>query len=354
MDRLTFMLRLEENVPDIKGKEVWIWGTGNTARLYLEGIKRINLFEICGYCDNSSEYWGKSLYGKQVISPDELEKRSNIIVLICSPQKEVIQSVGQQLKKMGIEYYSIAEAVFKLYRREVMSCYDLLEDQFSKDTYAHIICCYLANEMPESCYVQTDEEYFWPKQFKMLRNETFIDCGAFTGDTIEKYIWAKNGCFKSILAFEPDRQNFKAMQYRMTRLKREWNLAEDSIKLFCCGVGAEKGVESFLTNGTVRSMCVSEGANETVENIDIISLDEFVKEPYDFIKVDIEGYEYKMLLGAQRGICKNKPIMAICIYHNAVDMFSLMLYIHKLVPEYKFSVRHYSEVLEDTILYVYL
>ena len=83
-------------------------------------------------------------------------------------------------------------------------------------------------------------------------------------------------------------------------------------------------------------------------------MDEFVDEPYDFVKVDIEGYEYNMLLGAQEGIRKNKPIIAICIYHNAIDMFSLMLYIHKLVPAYKFSVRHHSELLEDTVLYAYL
>lgn len=353
MDRQALMSRLEKNVPDIIGKEVWIWGIGNTARLYQEGLKRIDLFEISGYCDNDSEYWGKSLYGKQVISPDELQKRNDITVLICSPQKGVLQSVGQQLKEMKIEYYGIAEAVFKLYRNEIMLCYDLLEDQLSKDTYAHIISCYLENKMPESHYVRADEEYFWLKQFKILRNETFIDCGAFTGDTIEQYIRIKNGFFKRIIAFEPDRQNYRAMQRRITRLKNEWNLTEDNIKLFCCGVGAEKRRESFLTNGTERSMCAGEGANETFENIDIISLDEFIKEPYDFVKVDIEGYEYNMLLGAQKGIRENKPIMAICIYHNAIDMFSLMLYIHKLVPEYKFSVRHHSEVLEDTVLYAY-
>ena len=264
MDRQALMSRLEENVPDILGKEVWIWGIGNTARLYQEGLKRIDLFEICGYCDNNSEYWGKSLYGKQVISPDELRKHSNVIVLICSPQKEVIQSVGQQLKGLEIEHYGIAEAVFKLYRSEVMCCYDLLEDQFSKDTYAHIICCHLANEMPESRYVRADEEYFWLKQFKMLRNETFIDCGAFTGDTIEKYIWIKSGYFKRIIAFEPDTQNYKAMQYRINRLKREWNLAEDSVKLFCCGVGAEEKAESFVTSGTMRSMCLNGGGNRGI------------------------------------------------------------------------------------------
>lgn len=352
MDRQALLSRLEENVPDITGKEVWIWGIGNTARLYQEALKRIDLFEVCGYCDNNSEYWGKSLYGKQVVSPDELKRRSNILVLICSPQKGVIQSVGQQLNKMEIEHYSIAEAIFKLYRKEVISCYDLFEDQFSKDTYAHIVCCYLANEMPESYYVSPDE-YFWLKEFKALRNETYIDCGAFTGDTIEKYIWAKNGYFKRIIAFEPDKQNYEAMRCRTDRLKKEWNLAEDSIKLFCCGVGSEKRMESFLANGTIGSICVSEGVNETSENIDIISLDEFIDEPYDFIKVDIEGYEYNMLLGAQESIRKNKPIIAICIYHNTVDMFSLMLYIHKLVPEYKFSVRHHSAIWEDTVLYAY-
>ena len=37
---------------------------------------------------------------------------------------------------------------------------------------------------------------------------------------------------------------------------------------------------------------------------------------------------------AQEGICRNKPVLAVCIYHNAVDMFSIMLFLHQLVPLY--------------------
>lgn len=355
MDRRELLSLLESNVPDITGKKIWIWGTGHTAQLYQEGIKRIDKFEVCGYCDNNPECWGGLFSGKPIVSPDELKTYSSICVLICSPQKKVVQAVGQQLDMMKIEWYGMDELIFKLYRNEIMDCYDLLEDQFSKDTYAHMIFCRLTNVMPQECYI-TGEQYYWMRQIKLLGNEVFIDCGAFTGDTIEKYIWQKNGLFKKVIAFEPDRHNFAAMQNRVSRLKKEWNLADESIELFCCGVGADNHRQAFQAGGTVGSAYLDEGAdsNVEVESIDIVSIDQVCKEPYDFLKADIEGYEYNMLLGARESICANKPILAICIYHNAVDMFSIMRYVHGLVSEYKFAVRHHSVTFDETVLYAFI
>lgn len=317
------------------------------------GWNRLDKFEVCGYCDSNSKLWGQVLSGKPIVSPEEMMLQTNILVLICSTQKTVIQSVGEKLDEAGIEWHAIGELVCKLYRTEVMKCYDLLEDSFSKDTYAHIIGCHLTGELPEGQFI-VEGEYFWLRQFKQLRNETFIDCGAYTGDTIEEYILERNGVFGKIIAFEPDKQNFAAMKYRVSRLKREWNIPEEAIQMFCCGVGADSHIQMFSASGTLRSMCLDESTCMMSENIDIVSLDQFIKEPYHFIKVDIEGYEYNMLMGAQEGICRNKPVLAVCIYHNAVDMFSIMLFLHQLVPEYKFLVRHHSEALQDTVLYAYV
>lgn len=354
MNRQELLSLLETKVPDIEGKEIWLWGAGNTALLYQEGLKRIDKFEVSGYCDNNPERWGKKLSGKPIISPEELQTLSDICVLICSPQNDVVKQVGQQLDKMEKEWYVIDELILKLYRDEIMNGYDLLDDQFSKDTYAHIIYCHLSNNLPEKKYIIA-EQYFCFEHLKVPGIETFIDCGAYTGDTVEQYIMKKNGKFNKIIAFEPDRQNYNMMQSNVERLEQEWKLPEDSIELFCCGVGERKNSQAFKENGTA-SVCVCAGNEdeECAENIDIISLDEFCSVPYDFLKADIESYEYNMLVGARNGITKYKPVLAISIYHNAVDMFSIMQYIHKLVPEYRFSVRHHSDTLVDTVLYAYI
>lgn len=78
-----------------------------------------------------------------------------------------------------------------------------------------------------------------------------------------------------------------------------------------------------------------------------------VKECHDatFIKMDIEGSELNALKGAEKTIRRNKPKLAICIYHSNEDMIRLAEYIHELNPEYKLYIRHYSYDAYDTILY---
>ena len=104
MSRQTLVETLEKDVPNLDGKELYIWGTGNTALLYQEGIKRLEkegFFEISGYCDNNPDKWGGIFCGKPVISPDELGKIKNVCALICSPQPKVYREVRTQLKNLG-------------------------------------------------------------------------------------------------------------------------------------------------------------------------------------------------------------------------------------------------------------
>lgn len=67
--------------------------------------------------------------------------------------------------------------------------------------------------------------------------------------------------------------------------------------------------------------------------------------------MDIEGSELEALKGAVHTIQRDKPKLAICIYHKPEDMTEIPLYIKSLVPEYKFYVRHHSNCWTDTVLY---
>ncbi len=73
--------------------------------------------------------------------------------------------------------------------------------------------------------------------------------------------------------------------------------------------------------------------------------------PVTFFKVDIEGFEMRLLYSAKKTILKNNPKIAICTYHKSSDIFDFIDFIKQLVPEYRFALRHHSYSLLETVLY---
>lgn len=350
--REKFESLLNENVPEMDEKTIVIWGTGNTAALYYEGLARLReeSFEISAYCDSNPQKWGQEFNGKTIISPSSLKDIHNVCVLICTLHIKAIRTISEQLEEMNIEYHLIGSAILKNHRKEVMECYDMLEDEKSRYIYGNIVLQH-TGEICASIEKEPNQ-YLALKEFDIIdENEVFVDCGAYVGDTIEQYIWNRDGVFKKIIAFEPDKMNYQAMHNRAERLKREWNLSEDKIELYPYGISARNGESTFATyeNNNRLGSKFTEAAKG--EKCKLVSLDEFINEPYSFLKADIESYEYQMLLGAQIGIKEYRPNIAVCIYHNAVDLYTIPLLIKSIAGDYKMAVRHHSNTLSDTVLY---
>lgn len=85
----------------------------------------------------------------------------------------------------------------------------------------------------------------------------------------------------------------------------------------------------------------------------MVAIDDVVdpQERVTMIKMDIEGSELEALRGARKTICRDKPRLAVCIYHKAEDMTEVPLYIKELVPEYRLYVRHHSKEIGETVFY---
>lgn len=337
-------------------QNIYIWGTGNTAQLYQEGLARIENFHFVGYADNNPQKWGKVFCNKRIFSPREIESDSQALVLIASPQPKVYSDVHNQLAELGIRNMHIDRYIFALYKSEVLKCFDLFEDEWSKQLYIHLIECRINGRNPDREYV--DNSFYSSVGFfsNIDSNEVFVDCGAYVGDTIEKYIWHKEGNFNKIFAFEPDGKNVCAIEKRVDRLVGEWAINPQKIQVYPFGVTDQSSkmyVEHYENNNGFGSKITS-SLQEGSDVCRVVALDDVIKEPIGYLKADIESFEYRMLLGAEETIKKYTPNLSICIYHNAMDFFEIPLLISRFDTRYHFALRHYSGVFADTVMHAWV
>lgn len=337
---------LENTMPRIEGRHIYVWGMGHTGELYLKGLERIDRFKIYGFCDSKG---GREKFGNyKVYDVESVANDSNAFVLICTWQKKALDEINKICDANHIEHMGLDMAIFKLYRDKIYENLQKMDDELSQLSYETMINNRMTNTLPESD-ICCHEHYFSIPAMRRYGQEVMVNCGAYVGDTLEQYIWETQS-FKRIYAFEPERESFASMTKRVQRLKDEWNLSDDKIMLYNSGVGATTHTEYFIESKAMGSMfSQSDGGVET----SVVALDDVIDEKVSVIIADIEGYEYDMLLGARRIITEDKPTCAICIYHNAVDFFSIQQLFMEMVPEYRFAVRHCSVTFDETVLFAY-
>lgn len=156
-------------------------------------------------------------------------------------------------------------------------------------------------------------------EFHVLDIGANIGCTTLLfGDTVER-----------VDSFEPSPSTFSF-------LRRNVELAGFSnVELHNCGLGAVSG-ESEITfaPGNRSGGFVSDRAHADnsfiTERITITTLDDFVaRNPrgrLDFIKMDVEGYEQKVLEGGRRTIERFRPVVALELNHwclNALQRTSV-------------------------------
>lgn len=349
------LLDFLNTLPDIRGRRIYVWGTGNTTELYQEGFARIPDFRIEAYIDNNPARQGKIMFGAPVLAPADVPRSDDMMILVCTGQPAAWAGISKQISGMGLPFCFIDAGIFGLYRDEILTVFDALDDDRSRAVYLNVLMTRAACQYPSEDIVCGNQYFALPAFARTNSAETYLDCGAFVGDTIEQYLWSHEGVFGKIIGFEPDAANFAAMQYRTERLKHEWNIPDSKLELYPCAVGREDEtallVQNTVNNGLGSKLTAAGGAAEGV-SCRIAALAPFIRENC-LIKADIESYEYQTLQGASDAIAAYKPKAAVCIYHNAVDIFSVPLLLHTLNPDYRLAVRQHGHMLADTVLYAY-
>jgi FkbM family methyltransferase len=171
-----------------------------------------------------------------------------------------------------------------------------------------------------------------------------LDCGAYTGDTLEQFDKITTGRFKKVYSFEPDQRNFTMLR------EVAKSISSEKIVPINAGVYRKSGKLRFAETGNIDTH-ISEDEDATM--LPVVSIDEFVigKEAPTFIKMDIEGGEVDALEGGRNTISNYKPKLAIAVYHKAEDLWDIPLLIQQMNPKYKLYLRHYTDGLVDTVCY---
>ncbi len=127
------------------------------------------------------------------------------------------------------------------------------------------------------------------------------------------------------------------------------------IKLVQHPMWAVSDQELFIEGSGPATRVSPQSKNPEASRIKTLSIDSLVEreqlDRLDFIKMDIEGAELEALRGAEAALRRFKPKLAITVYHNFKDFWTIPQYLHQVEPGYRFHLKHFTIHSEETVLF---
>lgn len=142
--------------------------------------------------------------------------------------------------------------------------------------------------------------------------EVAIDVGSHVG------FWSFDLAqqFTTVYAFEPAGPTFECLLKNVEEF--------DNVRAFNLAVGNAKGTATVCNDktrpGNSGSNYIMPGSGE----VTIVTLDEFGFEACDFLKIDVEGYELRVLEGARKLIKQHRPVISMeCTDRKFRDRYAI-------------------------------
>ncbi len=293
---------LYDSIP--RGNDIVLFGASEDLAMNAKELMADT--RVVAICDSDKTKQNKNIYGLQVISPEQLMADYNKCYVIIT--SHIAQTeIRSKLLKLGF----FEKNIFEL--------------------SPYIFCA------DNGQYFSVD---FW--SYNEEDGEIFVDDGCCN---LQSTLILGKHCrnIRKVYAFEPDEHNYKKCKEE----KDKRNLAY--VDLIKKGTWSKSEKLFFSATSDGASHISKDGA----VSVDVVAIDDVVdsEEKITFIKMDIEGAELESLKGAAQCIKKNKPKLAISIYHKPEDLYEIPMLIKNLVPEYRLFVRHHSNSFGETVLY---
>lgn len=313
-------------------KPIFIYGMGNGAeklKLMLDSYG----IALSGVFASDEFVRGHEFLGHTVIKYSALPSNAVILLAFGAFTQELLMrfdtmAAGHEfyapdLPLFGEEYFS--PDFFKEHEGEIKAAYSLLSDEQSRLVFKNTALHKLTGEIRLLREMETPKSESYAL-LSLGENESFLDLGAYDGDTVREFLQAVNGKYDSITAVEPDSKNFAKLVKRTPQAK-------------CLNIGVwdKPGEAAFSTEASRNSSIKRDGRRViAVDTIDSLCHGKKVT----FIKMDVEGSEAKALLGGAKTFLEQRPKLLVSAYHRTGDFFGLINLIHALAPQYRLYMRH--------------
>lgn len=321
--------------------------------------------EIKNIVDDNETIQGTCINGIDIISYTELRKTSKkyervSVILTTIFGKAVLKKLDKIFNIQVYEIYDWYNEVIgknddismcvqdtekvKEMKSQIGDLSNKWADEESSNVLTGLIHYLDTKDLNDIAIVCTDEEQYFIPEVKAVINFplNIIDAGAYRGELCQSF---RNNALDidKWYCFEADSENYSML----LSYSKKNDLGEKQV---CVNRGLwNKTDKLFFECGGTASRIVS---YETDNVIDVVSIDDYMgKRKCNYIKMDIEGAEFPALLGGINLIKRERPILAISIYHSLDDFWRIPQYLMAELENYRYYVRHHSMIFSETVLY---
>jgi FkbM family methyltransferase len=344
-----------------------LYGAGTHGRAVLERLRAAGA-EPVAFADDTPSKQGQLLDGLQILSPEKIAARfgSHVVfaVTILNPTLRFLNAEKRIRRRTGCEVWSLlalarrfpdALLPYLQYDRpgqilknasHIRRAFETFSDDESRQQFvAHLN--FRLNGRYDLLPVKSEPAYF-PRDLiaQFSSDSTFVDCGAYDGDTIRQFLRHQGGRFGTIVAFEPDRHNYESLTAYVRSLGTD---VASRIHLYHGAVGERSGEAPFDETGDMSAAVRPDATGKVA----LFALDDVVRPeaPDIYVKFDIEGFELPALAGARSLLRTRRPTLAVSAYHRPGDLWEIPLYLHDLDIGYRLALRTEGDDGMDVVCY---
>lgn len=317
-------------------RPVVIHGTGDAAERLFYLLKEKGV-RTMAFTSSSSFLRNRSFLGYKVLSIERVKEiyGEDIVILLGfgSHDKKVMEEIESLNRETELympdlmlseKGECVEEDVLKRDKDRIEWAYSLLSDSMSRKVFSKTMEYRVTGRIEPLMEVNTPEEDNWDL-LGIKRGDSFLDGGAYNGDTISLFI-KKSGDYSYIYGFEPSSRSFG-------KLKEKYG-GKENIYLYNAAL-SDKRRECGVTKGRGRGNKISDGEGLSVETIDNVLKGKGI----GIIKLDTEGEEENVLEGARETIRNHKPRILLSAYHRHDDYWRLLEKIWSIRTDYKVYMR---------------
>ncbi len=229
----------------------------------------------------------------------------------------------------------ITDDVIAKHRDIYEKTYELLEDDLSKDVFISYLNARINDDasMIFPFYTKA-QSYFDNDIWKISKDCSFLDIGAYTGDTVRQYrSISKDGY---IWAFEADKTNYEKV-LSTTREYGNDNIMVFNNALWSSHTRAYWGGPEKKNQET--GFVDTSGGNESVE---LYTVDELMgnrDRKVGLLKINFPGAE-EVIKGAYNIIKEDSPYLALRVGFNRHEIATVPLWLRENFPSYRLYMRY--------------